>query len=274
MADQQQTDIQQQYLQQQQQQQQLLQQQQQQPPPPGSYLYPSPYQPPAYYPGQQPPPYPYAPYPPYGYPPPAFYPGQQPPPQQQRPLGKSNKILWIGSLHQDTTEDELSQAFGAFGQIESVKLVRTKACGFVTFVEPHCALDAHEKMSQHKFHNQDIKIGWGKADQAGYQANQPRTDYSQQDGSLQQNLPDINRDLPPQPVSRTLWIGNVTQVVNETMLRQFFARFGTIEYVRLWVSRHCAFITFATEQEATNAKIGMDRQRIGDTIVRVNYGKQ
>lgn len=167
----------------------------------------------------------------------------------------------------------MSNAFSRFGQIESVKLVRTKACGFVTFTEPQCAMDAHDKMAQYKFNGQEIKIGWGKADQAGYQANPPHTDYSQHDGSLQQNLPDINRDLPPQPTSRTLWIGNVTPSVNESVLREFFGRFGTIEYVRLWVSRHCAFITFATEQESTNAKLGMDRQRIADTIVRVNYGK-
>lgn len=170
-------------------------------------------------------------------------------------------------------EDELSAAFRQFGQIEAVKLVRAKACGFVTFTEPTCATDAHEKMNAFKFHGQEIKIGWGKADQAGYQPNQPQTDYTVHDGSLQQNLPDINRDLPPQPASRTLWIGNVTPAVNETVLREYFTRYGTIEYVRLWVSRHCAFITFATEQEATNAKMAMDRQRIADTIVRVNYGK-
>lgn len=171
------------------------------------------------------------------------------------------------------TEQELIQAFSVYGQIETVKLVRTKACGFVTFQDPTCAMNAHDKMGQSKFHGQEIKIGWGKADQAGYQANQPQTDYSQHDGSLQQNLPDINRDLPQQPVSRTLWIGNVTPIINESILRQAFTPFGTIEYVRLWVTRHCAFITFATDQEATLAKTRMDRQRIGDTIIRVNYGK-
>jgi RNA recognition motif-containing protein len=128
-------------------------------------------------------------------------------------------------------------------------------------------------MNRFNLHNQEIKVGWGKADQQSNSGSFAQGRGGIYDGTLQPNLPDINRELPPQPAARTLWVGNVTPMVTENIIRDYFTPFGNIEMVRMWVSRHCAFVTYSNVEEATKAKSQMDRQRILDTIIRVNFGK-
>jgi protein JSN1 len=73
--------------------------------------------------------------------------------------------------------------------------------------------------------------------------------------------------------SRSLWIGNVTPLLDENALRETFGHFGNIETVRVLLPKNCAFITYQTVDEATAAKQMMDKQKLGDTQIRVNYGK-
>ena len=58
--------------------------------------------------------------------------------------------IYVGSLSYDVTEEELKQAFKAFGQVESVKIIkdvysgRSKGFGFVKMsgkAEAHSAID-------------------------------------------------------------------------------------------------------------------------------------
>jgi RNA recognition motif-containing protein len=105
--------------------------------------------------------------------------------------------------------------------------------------------------------------------------------------NLQQRIPDINKELPQMEPTRSIWIGglklffnlyvlylgNVTPNLTESVLRSEFGRFGNIETVRMMIQKNCAFITFQNTQEATQAKQYMDKQKILDTLIRVNFGK-
>ena len=56
--------------------------------------------------------------------------------------------LFIGNLAFRATEDELSEVFGQFGELEEVKIIldretgRSRGFAFITFVDEACAKDA------------------------------------------------------------------------------------------------------------------------------------
>lgn len=188
-------------------------------------------------------------------------------------FGHSDRTLWIGNLHQDVADLELRQCFEQFGNIENVKLVHTKACGFVTFTDAQAASTAHSQMNRKNIHGQEIKVGWGKAESSlpgggGGGGIGPAGSWN-----AQPRLPDVNRELPSMEPSRSIWIGNVTPSLTEQVLRTEFGRFGNIEMVRLMLQKNCAFVTYSNVADATHAKQYMDKHQIIDTIIRVNFGK-
>lgn len=64
-----------------------------------------------------------------------------------------NRTLFIGRLHDETTEETLSQKFSSFGKIISVKVVRdiitglSKCYAFVEFKHKSDAKDAYQEMN-------------------------------------------------------------------------------------------------------------------------------
>lgn len=53
--------------------------------------------------------------------------------------------------------------------------------------------------------------------------------------------------------STSLWIGNVDPNVNEDMLTQMFATFGTLSNVRCLPEKYCAFVNFKLREDANKA---------------------
>lgn len=133
-------------------------------------------------------------------------------------------------------------------------------------------------MNGTKVHGQEIKIGWGKAENTNKDESQNLPYGSgggDRDRERERRPPDVSTvvDLPPMPPGPSLWIGNVTPLVNEPMLREVFSRFGEVESVRMVADRGCAYLSYGSADEAKNAKNFLDRLDIADTILRVNYGK-
>lgn len=60
-----------------------------------------------------------------------MYPGGYPP---MRPPGgqEPTRSIWVGNVHPDATEAELHSVFGAFGLIESIKVL---ICASYSFIE-------------------------------------------------------------------------------------------------------------------------------------------
>ncbi|HIJ73542.1 MAG TPA: RNA-binding protein [Candidatus Hydrogenedentes bacterium] len=60
--------------------------------------------------------------------------------------------IYVGNLSYETTEDELREAFGAFGQVDAARIIvdrmtnRSRGFGFVEMPERTEALEAIDKM--------------------------------------------------------------------------------------------------------------------------------
>ena len=79
--------------------------------------------------------------------------------------------LYIGNLSLQTTEQDLQNAFEAFGGVQSVNIVRAKSSGdslgygFVMMPGWEDAVNAIKAMNGHEFKGQLIKVELGKRGQ-------------------------------------------------------------------------------------------------------------
>ncbi|AWP04196.1 putative cold-inducible RNA-binding protein A-like isoform 2 [Scophthalmus maximus] len=87
--------------------------------------------------------------------------------------------LFVGGLSFDTTEDSLSAAFGKYGTIEKVDVIRDKETGrsrgfgFVKYNNIEDAKDALEGMNSKTLDGRQIRV-----DEAGKGGGRPRTGFS------------------------------------------------------------------------------------------------
>lgn len=73
--------------------------------------------------------------------------------------------------------------------------------------------------------------------------------------------------------SRTLWIGNLDPALEADNLHATFSRFGPIDSIRMFTDRECAFINYVNIEDSLAAWECMQGERLGNTIVRVGFGK-
>lgn len=59
----------------------------------------------------------------------------------------------------------------------------------------------------------------------------------------------------------------------EKDLKKECERFGEIESIRILRKKNCAFVNFITVKQATAALNALHSKKLGDTVIKVNYGK-
>ena len=102
--------------------------------------------------------------------------------------------IYVGNLSVETTEDNLTQAFSAFGKVESVRIIRDRASGqskgfgFVTIEDEQEAQAAIDEMNGKDLDGQAIKVekGRGKAETDRDNA-RPKGFRSQRGGRFQRD---------------------------------------------------------------------------------------
>eukprot|EP01117_Protostelium_nocturnum_P016376 TRINITY_DN6477_c0_g1_i1.p1 TRINITY_DN6477_c0_g1~~TRINITY_DN6477_c0_g1_i1.p1 ORF type:complete len:598 (+),score=207.41 TRINITY_DN6477_c0_g1_i1:410-2203(+) len=77
-------------------------------------------------------------------------------------INKPSKSLWIGNVSASISEEDLIREFGAYGAIESVRLLKPKTCAFVNFKEPADAQKALNALQGKMLADLPIKINFGK----------------------------------------------------------------------------------------------------------------
>ena len=174
----------------------------------------------------------------------------------------------------EITEDDLRAAFGRFGSIENVNIIRPKSCAFVRFRSVPEAQNAHQSMQGAVIKGAQLVVGWGRPDPSArgdggerrernsyqssgdYGASFPRRDRSDAHEhyggaryvEVRPDDPDSSltskripmKELPVKNPARTLWVGNVQDDFTEDYIRQLFAPFGAIVNIRMMLNKVCA----------------------------------
>lgn len=87
----------------------------------------------------------------------------------------------------------------------------------------------------------------------------------------QQQQPMLNQFNDPN--NTTVFVGGLSGVTHEDELRQYFAPFGEITYVKIPPGKGCGFVQFVHRQSAEMAINQMNGYQIGNSRVRLSWGR-
>lgn len=142
--------------------------------------------------------------------------------------------------------EDLRSHFDTFGEIESIRVLPEKECGFVNYVLLKDAVTAKETMEGFKFENTIIKIGYGKVE------------------SIQE---------PGTIPTKSLWVGNLAVSIKAKDLEEIFLKFGHVESVRVLIQKNCGFVNFIDVEDAISAREELDGQELSGSVVKIGFAK-
>jgi nucleolysin TIA-1/TIAR len=173
----------------------------------------------------------------------------------------NKRALYVGGLDARVTEDVLKQIFETAGHVSSVKIIPDKNYnakganyGFVEYDDPAAAERAMSTLNGRRVHMQELKVNWA------YQGNTT-------------NKEDTSNHFH-------IFVGDLSNEVNDEVLQQAFSAFGTISEARvMWDmktgrTRGYGFVAFRDRSEAEKALSQMDGEFLGSRAIRCNWANQ
>ncbi|KAL1189710.1 Flowering time control protein FPA [Cardamine amara subsp. amara] len=150
--------------------------------------------------------------------------------------GFQSNNLWVGSLTTDTTESDLADLFGRFGEIDRITVYSSRSFAFIFYRRVEEAVSAKEVLQGANLNGSQIKIEFGR---------------------------------PAKPC-KSLWVGGISPSVLKDDLEAEFSKFGKIEDFRFLRERKTAFIDFYEMDDAIQAK-SLHGKRMGGSYLRVDF---
>ncbi|CAH8390231.1 unnamed protein product [Eruca vesicaria subsp. sativa] len=150
--------------------------------------------------------------------------------------GYQSTNLWVGSLTPDTTESDLADLFGRFGEIDRLTAYSSRCFAFIYYRRVEEAVAAKEALQGADLNGSQIKIEFAR---------------------------------PAKPC-KSLWVGGISSSVPKDVLEAEFRKFGEIESFRFLKDRKTAFIDFFDVEDAIQAKT-MNGKRLGGSFLRVDF---
>lgn len=158
----------------------------------------------------------------------------------EKDLEKNKRTIFIGGFEAGTTEDIIKQYFSSFGEVQSVRIVKTflgysRNYGFVCFKEPGVADEVLEK--KHAISDREVDVRRVKK-------------------------------------YRVVYVGGLPSHFTEKTIRDHFSRFGSVESVqfidntKIKSKSGFAFITFDDINDASKA-LALEKQEIEGYEVKV-----
>lgn len=173
----------------------------------------------------------------------------------------NKRALYVGGLDPRVTEDVLKQIFETTGHVTSVKVIPDKNFnskgfnyGFVEYDDPGAADRAMNTLNGRRVHQAEIRVNWA------YQSNTS-------------NKEDTSNHFH-------IFVGDLSNEVNDEVLNQAFSAFGTISEARvMWDmktgrSRGYGFVAYRDRNEADKALSAMDGEWLGSRAIRCNWANQ
>ncbi|KAJ2906764.1 hypothetical protein MKZ38_010755 [Zalerion maritima] len=171
----------------------------------------------------------------------------------------NKRALYVGGLDPRVTEDVLRQIFETTGHVQNVKIIPDKNAkgynyGFVEYDDPGAAERAMQTLNGRRVHQSEIKVNWA------YQSNN-------------NNKEDTSNHFH-------IFVGDLSNEVNDEILLQAFSAFGTVSEARvMWDmktgrSRGYGFVAFRDRPDAEKALSSMDGEWLGSRAIRCNWANQ
>ncbi|XP_010508436.1 PREDICTED: flowering time control protein FPA [Camelina sativa] len=148
---------------------------------------------------------------------------------------KSNN-LWVGSLTIETTDSDLTELFGRYGDIDRITAYSSRGFAFIYYRHVEEAVAAKEALQGADLNGSQIKIEFAR---------------------------------PAKPC-KSLWVGGISPSVSKDELEEEFSKFGKIEDFRFLRERKTAFIDYYEMDDALQAK-SMNGKRMGGSYLRVDF---
>ncbi|OQN97453.1 hypothetical protein B0A48_16612 [Cryoendolithus antarcticus] len=173
----------------------------------------------------------------------------------------NKRALYVGGLDPRVTEEVLKQIFETTGHVQNVKIIPDKNFqskgynyGFVEYDDPGAAERAMQTLNGRRVHQQEIRVNWA------YQSN----NTTKEDTSNHFHI----------------FVGDLSNEVNDEVLLQAFSAFGTVSEARvMWDmktgrSRGYGFVAYRDRGEAEKALSNMDGEWLGSRAIRCNWANQ
>lgn len=209
----------------------------------------------------------------------------------------ASRNVYLGNLPEDVSEDELREDLGKFGPIDTVKIVREKAIGFVHFLSIGNAIKAVTQLPQETKWQAPRRVYYGK-DRCAYVSKTQQQNAAQYLGiapgyaHLLNNADKemISTALAQQSAAaaavatsagginnlgnRTVYLGNIHP---ETTIEEIcnVVRGGLLHHIRYIPDKHICFVTFIDPTAAASfyALSNIQGLMIHNRRLKVGWGK-
>ncbi|KAI5781171.1 hypothetical protein EDC01DRAFT_619919 [Geopyxis carbonaria] len=209
----------------------------------------------------------------------------------------ASRNVYLGNLPEDVTEDELREDLGKFGPIDTIKIVREKAIGFVHFLSIGNAIKAVNQLPQEPKWQTPRRVYYGK-DRCAYVSKTQQQNAAQYLGiapgyahllnSADKEM--ISTALAQQSAAaaavatsagginnlgnRTVYLGNIHP---ETTIEEIcnVVRGGLLHHIRYIPDKHICFVTFIDPTAAASfyALSNIQGLMIHNRRLKVGWGK-
>ncbi|MCJ1363515.1 hypothetical protein MMC16_002622 [Acarospora aff. strigata] len=209
----------------------------------------------------------------------------------------ASRNVYLGNLPEDVTELELREDLGKFGPIDTVKLVREKAIGFVHFLSIGNAIKAVAQLPQEPKWQSPRRVYYGK-DRCAYVSKTQQQNAAQYLGiapGYAHVLNGADRDLISNALAqqsvaaaavatsaggvnnlgnRTVYLGNIHP---ETTIEEIcnVVRGGLLHHIRYIPDKHICFVTFIDPTSAASfyALSNLQGLMIHNRRLKIGWGK-
>ncbi|KAI9718315.1 MAG: hypothetical protein M1828_006779 [Chrysothrix sp. TS-e1954] len=209
----------------------------------------------------------------------------------------ASRNVYLGNLPAETTEEELREDLGKFGPLDTVKLVRDKAIGFVHFLSIGHAIKAVTQLPQDSKWQPPRRVFYGK-DRCAYVSKTQQQNAAQYLGiapGYAHVLNNTDRDMISQTLAqqsvaaaavataaggvnnlgnRTVYLGNIHP---ETTAEEIcnVVRGGLLHHIRYIPDKHICFVTFIDPTAAASfyALSNVQGLMIHNRRLKIGWGK-
>jgi RNA recognition motif-containing protein len=209
----------------------------------------------------------------------------------------ASRNVYLGNLPEETSEDELREDLSKFGPIDTVKIVREKAIGFVHFLSIGNAIKAVTQLPQDLRWQTPRRVYYGK-DRCAYVSKTQQQNAAQYLGiapGYAHVLNGADRDLITSALAqqsvaaaavaqtaggannvgnRTVYLGNIHP---ETTIEEIcnVVRGGLLHHIRYIPDKHICFVTFIDPTSAASfyALSNLQGLMIHNRRLKIGWGK-